>query len=227
MQKNRIALIPARGGSKRLSDKNIIPLKDKPIIGWTIEAALESGIFNKVCVSTDSENIGSIASKFGAEVLFRPNTLATDNSTVVEVCLWHLNEFSTENLFFEELFCLYATAPSRNAEDLRSVARILEEDGNINAVIGVTNFFYYPYQALTLNHDGFLEPYWKELSEKKRTSFPKLYADNGSTYAIKVPIFQKDKTFHLKKGLKPYYMEKTRSIDIDEKEDYDLLRKIF
>ena len=226
MKNTRVAIIPARGGSKRLAKKNILKIKNKPLIAWTIEEALKSNLFERVFVSTESDEIASIASSYGAEILNRPNFLATDSSKLVDVCEWHLKNFYKKKIIYDEIFCLIATAPLRNANDLKAIARILDSDLKINAVMAVTNFFYYPHQAVRINKSGFIEPYWPNLIEKRSNELDPLLVDNGSTYALKVDAFLKEKTFYLKKGLVPYFMEKIRSIDIDDLDDFKMLNKI-
>lgn len=226
MKKSRIAIIPARGGSKRLAKKNILNIKNKPIIAWTIEEALKSNLFEKVFVSTDSIEIASIASDYGANILNRPDFLATDSSKVVEVCEWHLKKFHEKQIFYDEIFCLLATAPLRNANDLKAIAKILDSDLKINAVMAVTNFFFSPHEAIKINKNGFIEPYWPKLIEKKSNELDPFFIDNGSTYALRVDAFLKEKSFYLKEGLVPYFMQKNRSIDIDDLDDFKLLEKI-
>lgn len=226
MKKKRIAIIPARGGSKRLEKKNILNIKNKPLMAWTIEEALKSNLFESVFVSTESDEISSIALSYGAKILKRPNFLATDTAKVIDVCEWHLKYFYEKNMIYDEIFCLLATAPLRNANDLKAIANILESDSTVNAVMAVTNFFYSPHQAIRINDNGFLEPYWPKLIEKKSNEIGPFLVDNGSTYALKVDAFLKEKTFYLKKGLAPYVMDKIRSIDIDDLDDFKLLKKI-
>ena len=226
MSKNlKLALIPARGGSKRLPKKNIIQIKGKPIIAWTIEEALNSNLFDKVCVSTDSQEIAEIANHYGANVLMRPDRLASDSSKVVDVCEWHLKNFLSNNIIYDELFCLLPTSPMRTANDLIKISEILSTVPDVKAVMAVTNYFYYPFQALIKDTEGFISPFWKELIAKKPNECPEFFVDNGSTYAIKVSNFLKEKTFYLNSGLFPYLMDRLRSIDVDDLEDFKLLKK--
>lgn len=166
-----IAIIPARGGSKRLKHKNILPLGGKPLISWSIEAALKSNLFEKVCVSTDDEETAFIAANSGANVLIRPSSLATDTASCAEVCEWHLQHLANSGQFYDRLYCLYATAPLRSSEDLKAVDLVFRSNHKCSAVIAVTSYSHYPYQAFELQQSGKLQPYWPLLCRKKEPNF--------------------------------------------------------
>ena len=116
----KIAMIPARGGSKRIPKKNIKNFRGKPIIAWSINAAIKSKCFDKVIISTDSEEIASIAREYGASVPFlRPKNISDDYSTTKDVVVHCLEWFSKKNILVEQLCCLYATAPFVKGEDIK------------------------------------------------------------------------------------------------------------
>ncbi|MDB4346550.1 acylneuraminate cytidylyltransferase family protein, partial [bacterium] len=191
----RVAIIPARGGSKRLPRKNILPLGGRPMVCWSVEAALQSGLFERVCVSTDDQEIAQIASQAGAEVLRRPDSLGSDSATVAEVCSHHMQSWAACGKTYDYLFCLYPTAPLRNAKDLRAIASILDNMSDALAVIGVSKFMHYPHQALRVGKNGELQPFWPELVNLRGSDLPTLVAGNGSTYAIQVKSFMQTKNF--------------------------------
>src|ERR1041385_6963860 len=123
-------LIPARGGSKGLPGKNILPLLGKPLIGWTIQTALKAceNVNGKIVVSTDSKEIAHVAKTFGAEVPFlRPGELAQDNSTSVDVVLHALDFFEKEGENFDYVCMLEATSPQRTEKDILGALNLLEE----------------------------------------------------------------------------------------------------
>ena len=220
---SRIAIIPARGGSKRLPRKNILPLAGKPLIVWSIEAALESSLFDRVCVSTEDSEIARIACAAGAHVLERPHELASDHASVSETCFHHLEELKSQGFEYEYLFCLYPTAPLRNSNDLLAIAKIFESRQDAQAVIAATDYSHYPFQALACDQHSRVTPFWPELVRKRSSDLPELVAGNGSTYAISVQSFLQYRDFYTPTGMYVHRMEKMRSIDVDTPEDFFLL----
>lgn len=167
-----IAIIPARGGSKRLPRKNILKLNNKPLIAWSIESALTSQIFSTVAVSTEDLEISSIARSYGTVVLERPNSLGTDEATCAEVCRWHLKALQEEGHFYDRLYCLYATAPLRTNIDIIKIESIFNSKNDCEAVIAVTSFSHYPFQAFRSEENGEINPLWPELCRKKAQILP-------------------------------------------------------
>ncbi len=110
---NSLAVIPARGGSKRLPRKNILDFCGRPIIAHTIESALNSDLFSKVVVSTEDDEIARHGQRYGAEVLMRPDFLASDTARVVDVCLQVLKEEESQGRSYDVMCCLYATEYKR------------------------------------------------------------------------------------------------------------------
>jgi len=213
----KIAIIPARGGSKRLPRKNIIDFMGKPIIAYTIGYADETGLFDKVIVSTEDEEIAGIATRYGADVIFRPPELATDESGVVDVCLHVLDEEKKAGWSNEIMCCLYATSPLRNSDDIRKTMQPVVER-ECDFAIAVTRYHFSPHQALKYGEKGLLEPVWPELIMKKSQEVPDFFVDNGSTYAVYVPEFLRLKSFY-GSGVVGHVMPRFRSVDIDEEED--------
>ena len=222
----RIALIPARGGSKRLPKKNILPLHGRPLVSWTIHSALTSELFERVVVSTDDDEIAEIAMNDGATVLFRPVVLGSDQATVAEVCRYHLLEYAENEENFTHLYCLYPTAPLRSSADLCCISNIFTEHHDAKAVVAVTQFSHYPHQALYQGPDGCLAPYWPELSELRASSLPSFWAGNGSTYAILTDEFLRINGFFPESGVYPYKMNTIKSIDVDTIDDFKLLELV-
>lgn len=214
----RVAIIPARGGSKRLPRKNVIDFLGKPIIAYTIEAALKTQLFDKVVVSTEDDEIAEVAKGVGAETVERPYSLADDSSLVADVCLHFLQEESKLGKDYDLMCCLYATAPLRNAEDIGSTVNLVES-GSADFALAVTEYHFPPHQALFQNDKDFLEPLWPDWNRMKSQEVPKMVVDNGSTYAVRVHEFMQIKNFYGER-LKGYVMPKIRSIDIDTRDDF-------
>ena len=220
MDRKIICIIPARGGSKRLPRKNVIDFLGKPIIAYTIEAALQTSIFERIVVSTEDVEIAEVALRFGAQVSKRPVSLATDASTVVEVCSDLLEREKMEGRIYDVLCCLYATAPLRNAEDIVATLKLIEP-GLCNFAMAVTKYVHYAHQALRLTEAGFLEAMWPEYIKTRSEKIGQLLVGNGSTYAVTIEAFKSCKSFY-GSGLRGHIMPRSRSVDIDDQEDLEM-----
>ena len=219
-----IAVIPARGGSKRLPRKNIIDFNGKPIIAYSIQHALESGLFDRVVVSTEDQEIASIAEQYGARISLRPESLATDQAGVVDVCLHVIAKKEKNGRIYDVLSCLYATSPLRNTDDIiKTVEPVLKRECDFS--MALTHYHFSPHQALRRGEDDFLQPVWPEMILMKSQEVPEFLVDNGSTYAVYLPEFKEQRTFYGKK-LTGHVMPRFRSVDIDVEEDL-LLAQVY
>jgi pseudaminic acid cytidylyltransferase len=194
---------------------------------WTVDAALKSNLFERVIVSTDDDEIAQAAAQSGAEVLSRPGSLGSDSATVAEVCSYHLRSLIDSGEVYHHLYCLYPTAPLRNADDLCAMAAIFDDKSDAIAVVAVSQFMHYPHQALQLGSMGELKPFWPELINLRGSDLPHLVAGNGSTYAILIEAFMQTQNFLPPVGLYAYPMDLVRSIDVDNQDDYELLRLVY
>jgi pseudaminic acid cytidylyltransferase len=217
---HRLAIIPARGGSKRLPRKNILPFLGRPIIAHTIEAAAASGCFTRILVSTEDTEIADAARAAGAKVHQRDPSLATDAATLIDVCLHILASEERAGRTYDTFACLYATAPLRRADDVAAVVALADRV-DTDFALAVTTYPLPPHQALRLEGDGALEPMWPELVNLRSDKIGRLVVDNGSTYAAKVAAFRTHRSFYGSR-LAGHVMPRERSIDIDEQSDYDL-----
>jgi pseudaminic acid cytidylyltransferase len=217
---NAIAIIPARGGSKRLPRKNVIDFLGRPIIAYTIDAARDSGCFARIVVSTEDEEIAATARRCGAEVEPRGPELATDTAGVVDVCLDLLDREDRAGHPWDTMCCLYATAPLRNARDVRATMQLLQV-GACSFAMGVTSFDLQPHLALKFAADGGLSPMWPDLIKYRASDLPALRVSNGTSYAVHVGAFREYRTFY-GPGLRGYDMPRHRSVDIDTQDDLDL-----
>jgi len=217
-----IAIIPARGGSKRLPRKNILPINGKPMIGYPILAAIKSGLFDEVVVSTEDKEILSIAESYGATVSKRPESLAQDRSTVVQVCkdVLEKDEYKT----VENFCCIYATAIFITPEDIINSYKLITNMPPVDYVMGVSGFNYYPVQALQ-EVDGYLQSMWPEYNNKQSQFYPHLVVSNGTLYWAKRTAFLRDKTFYGDK-LVGYELNSDNAVDIDTPEDYENAKKL-
>lgn len=217
---NAVAIVPARGGSKRLPRKNILDFLGRPIIAYTIDAARASGCFDRIVVSTEDDEIAAIAQRSGAIVDRRPRALATDAAVIVDVCLDFLDREEKAGRSWRVMGCLYATSPLRDAADIRATMRLLEP-GFCDFAMAVTAFDLQPHIALKFASDGGLTPMWPELLAYRASDLPVLRAGNGSTYAVDVAAFRRTRSFY-GPGLRGHDMPRDRSIDIDTPYDLEL-----
>lgn len=216
--KKPIAIIPARGSSKRLQRKNILPLGNIPLIAHIVSSAIESRVFSRVIVSTEDKEISIIAREYGAEVFERDEALAQDTSTVVEVCLDVLKD-TDEDLFC----CLYATAALLSSETIRrSYKSFIMEESDV--LMGVSRYNYSPISALKVNDSGNASLLLQEFEDSQSQSHPKLRASNGTFFWAKKKSFMKEKTFY-SSSLRVLDVQDDEVCDVDTKEDYLKLQK--
>jgi len=175
----RVAVIPARGGSKRIPDKNIRPFDGVPIIGYAIDTALASGLFDHVIVSTDDPAIARIARERGAELPFvRPESLADDHTTVVDVICHAVEWMQGEGYELDAVCLIYATAPFIDAGDLARGAAALES-GDWDYALAVTDFAAPIFRAFAAHPDGGVEMFFPEHFKTRSQDLPQALHDAG------------------------------------------------
>lgn len=213
---NILAVIPARGGSKRLPDKNILDFAGKPLIAWTIDAALKSKYITDVIVSTDDGRIASIAKKYGAKVPFlRPDSLASDESIIADVVLDLVNKLSEK---YKYIALLQPTSPLRTAQH---IDESFEQLGDKDAVVSLAKtehpIEWYNTLSPNKNLDNFIDGATRN---KRSQDLPEWYRINGAIYIVKTDALLREKSFLLEKGAVAYVMDSDVSIDIDQKQDF-------
>lgn len=222
--KKHIAVIPARGGSKRLPGKNLLEIAGKPLIAWTIEAAIESELFERIIVSTDSKEIEKIAKSFGAEVPFlRPAELAGDQTTTIDV-LMHLlaNLSEDEQIPYTHLTLLQPTSPLRTSQNISEAISYLD-DKNADAIISVCKTEHSPLWSNTLPESLSLENFIPEKIQKTPSqNLPKHYRLNGALYICEISRLLEERSLYLSTNCYAYIMSRKNSIDIDDQIDFDL-----
>ena len=182
-----VAIITARGGSKRIPKKNIKDFCGKPIIAYSIEATLKSKIFDEVMVSTDDSEIAEIARRYGANVPFMRSAKNSDDySGTCDVLLEVLSEYKKIGKKFDTVCCIYPTAPFVSAEKLID-AKNKYVRGKANALLSVVRFSYPPQRCL-VEHDGRLEYKWPEYEKKRSQDLEPFYHDAGQFYFIKTDV---------------------------------------
>lgn len=216
--KTFLAIIPARGGSKRLPRKNVLDLAGKPLIAWTIEAAKNSKYIDHFIVSTDDQEISDVSKKHGAAVLTRPAELATDTASSVDVVL---HAIEAQNQSYDYVILLQPTSPLRTAQHIdEAIERLFEK--NANAVISVCETDHSPLWANTLPEDGNMDNFIREEVKGKRSQdLPTYYRLNGAIYIADIKRLIGEKTLYIKNSFS-YVIEKKYSVDIDQSIDFKL-----
>ena len=221
-----IALIPARGGSKGVKRKNLRNVNGYPLIAYSIRAALLSDIVDQVWVSTDDGEIGQTAKKFGAMVIERPDYLAKDSSSAVEV-VEHFKNTLSESLSEQDTMLVYLqpTSPMRNSLHI-DTALLGMEHANISSLVSVIKCISSPYKAFKLNEDDMLQSLFGErLSNSNRQDLPQCYYPNGAIYAFMLKDFKNGGGFP-SDGAFPFVMTDRDSGDIDSEDDLNAVEKI-
>ena len=211
-----LGMIPARGGSKRLPRKNIASVGGRPLIGWTIAAALESGALDRIVTSTEDEEIAQVARSLGSEIPFlRPQELAGDSTSSMDVVLHMINELRDRGAYLPEyLMLLQPTSPLRNAQDIRNVAE-MAITRNADAVVSVSALHRHPDGMKTITADGRLKPFLTDLCACTRAQdLPPIYTLNGALYLARTRLLLAGKGF-VEEYTYAYEMPVSRSIDID------------
>lgn len=218
MKNKFLAIIPARGGSKRLPRKNVLDLCGKPLIAYTVEAALKSKYIDKVVVSSDDEEILQISKKFGAETIKRPDILASDTATTFDAI-----KHSIENLEkYEYIVLLQPTSPLRNSKHINESIEFLEEK-KASAVVSVCEMEHSPLWSNTLDDTLSMNDFLKdEVLNKRSQDLEKYYRLNGAIYICKTELLLKEKSFFLKENIFAYIMDRKSSVDIDEEIDFKM-----
>lgn len=212
-----IAIIPARGGSKRIPHKNIKPFLGKPIIEYSICAARESGIFDEIMVSTDDEAIADIARKAGAKVPFMRSTHASsDYATtrdVLEEVLW---QYKKNGHLFQVMCCIYPTAPFVTENKLRRAYSVMREK-NASSVLPVVKFSYPPQRAFVIR-EGKLEYQYPQYKLERSQDLEPIYHDAGQFYFYRLDA---DLNFNDDMFI-PFVCSETEVQDIDNEEDWEI-----
>ena len=187
-----IAIITARGGSKRIPHKNIKEFCGKPIIEYSIEAAKQAGIFDTVMVSTDDNKIAEIAKNAGAEVPFmRSEETSNDYATTADVLMEVLEKYKERGIRYENACCIYPTAPFVTGYKLRQAMEMLVKEKK-DSVMPVVPFSFPPLRGMVIN-DGKLEYKWQEYAMKRAQDLEEIYHDCGQFYVFRVETFEKEK----------------------------------
>ena len=218
MGKN-LAIIPVRTGSKRLPHKNIRQFFGRPLFHYTLDCAMETGLFDTIHVSTESEEVAALASELDCRPAFmRPDDLASDTATLKQVCAHVIEEYEARGKHFETFCILWATAPLRTSDDVRIAYTMLTEE--VDGVVAVTEYSLPVFCAQSMDEDKNLSPLFPDLLRAQANTMPRIVCDNGAFCWVRVSAFQEYGTW-LPPRLKGYEMPRERSSDIDTEIDWD------
>jgi len=221
-----VAILPARSGSKRIPGKNVRVFAGRPILAWAIQAALDSGCFERVVVSTDSEDIAAVARAHGAEAPFlRPAELSDDRTPTAPVVAHALQELAHQGSRHEYCCCVYATAPFLKPEFLRQGLELLRTTG-AGSVFSVTTFAFPIFRALRLEQDGRLAMFWPEHEQTRSQDLPTACHDAGQFYWLDCARFLAEPRMYWPDS-RPVVLPRWLVQDIDDEEDWATAEAMF
>lgn len=213
----RVALIPARGGSKEIPRKNIKMFAGKPLISWTIEIAKKCNLIDKVVVSTDDNEIAKVSSFYGAEVPYiRSAELATDDSPIMNTIIQYLRKNSNVS----EIILLQPTSPLRKTIDLYNTIESKIKN-NSKSIVSITEAFSHPSLCYKIMPNGEISNFFPNQSLRRRQELSKAYCLNGSIYLANRNFLIENNSF-INESTIGYIMPQERSIDIDNKYDWEV-----
>jgi CMP-N,N'-diacetyllegionaminic acid synthase len=216
-----IAIIPARGGSKGLPGKNIKPLRNKPLIGYTIEACLKAKAISRIVISTDDMQIAKVARELGAEVPFmRPASLATDDAKAIDTYLYTIDRLEKQdNNIIENIAVLLPTCPLRTGTDIDNAIAMFEEKAADSVVSYTEEHHPISWNKILAPNSRLIMMDAQDIL-KNRQQYEKTYYPNGAIYIFKKDILRKG--IYYTDNSYAYVMPRNRSIDIDTQEDFEL-----
>lgn len=215
-----LAIITARGGSKRIPRKNIKDFLGKPIMAYSIEATKKAGCFDTIMVSTEDEEIASIGKQYGAEVPFyRSEKTANDYATTNDVILEVLDEYEKRGQHFDVACCIYPTAPFITPERLQEAVKLLSES-DADTLIPVVDFSYPPQRAFVIE-EGALKFLYPEHLKSRSQDLAKHYHDAGQFYVFRTDRFRENKNLMLG-NIIPLVLSELEVQDIDNETDWQL-----
>ena len=222
-----LALIPARGGSRRLPGKNLLKLCGEPITVWSIKAAQQSKYVDRIVVSTDSDEIAEVARAAGADVPFmRPNYLASDTASSLDVVKHALNELNQKGQCYEFIVLLQPTSPLRTSKHIDESFELLQSK-DADAIVGVTELDHPIELTNRLPDDLSMKGFFTTDSHLRSQDFPKRYRVNGAIYLVRVESLIKENTIFLSDRIYAYKMDREVSVDIDTPYDFRLADALF
>lgn len=217
---NICTIITARGGSKGIPRKNIKNLNGKPVLAYSIEPSVTSDLIEQTYVTTEDEEISEISKEYGAKVIDRPQELAEDTSSSVDVVLHALDYIEKNEILPDFFVLLQPTSPLRTKEDIENAIHLFKEN-ECDALISVCEIDHTSMLSLALENKFLVPNCDKDFLNKRRQDLPTYYSPNGAIYITTPKSLRENKTFIPKQTI-PYIMPKERSVDLDTSFDFKL-----
>ena len=222
-----LALIPARGGSKRVPRKNLLPLHGKALLQWTVSFARDSGVFDAVVISSDDSEITQCGLDAGAISFgLRPHALSHDTATSVDVALHELSCAEQIHGPFDHLALLQPTTPFRNLRRLQDAISLLDAHPDVPSVVGVSPVSVGPYHMLTMGADCNITPLFPEYLKSRTQDLPKTVEVNGSLYLVRTDALKSYHSFYFETSRAVLCDDPRENIDIDTFEDFETAQRL-
>ncbi len=226
--KKRIAIIPARGGSKRIPEKNIRNFCGKPMIAYVLEAAKKSGLFHTIHVSTENEKIKNTVEELGFKIDFlRAAELSGDITPIMPVLNYVVNEYEKKGEYFDEVWLLMACSPMLEAEDLIKAAALSDAEGGDKSIIAVSEYPVPIEWALTRGNDGMMHPTQPGMFAVRSQDFEKKYFDAGVFVSYPIELIKSASGAGSDMGKLGFVYPKERTIDIDDEADWKIAEALY
>jgi len=216
----KIAIIPARGGSKRFPRKNIALLNGKPLLYYAVAEARKSQKFDEIIVSTEDAEISAVAARCKAQVMGRSEVLASDDATVPMVCLDVISQLEKQGKQVETICILLPTSPLRKAQDIVGALDLFEKSG-ADYLMSTTDFHYSPFGAMVQDSQGYITRYFGNKYIQQDQKNPKVVVHDGSICICNVKQFKIDRTYYGKRII-AYRVPYDRAVDINKASDLKL-----
>lgn len=211
---SRLCIIPARGGSKRFPGKNVVPFNGCPLIALSVRVAKDSGVFDRIVVTSDDPEALEIGRAEGAHVIQRSAALASDSAQVKDVCVQLIVELATSGYQPESFCVLLPTSPLRRVEDLQKSCEVMNSSALPDVVMSVCQARHPPQRALSIASDGLLTPFFGEENMIQGQRLVPLYFHDGLLLWCRTSSFVRSKSFFAGKVV-PFEIPLERSVDID------------
>lgn len=213
-----VAIVPARAGSKRLPGKNMLPLAGKPLVQWTLDAAIQSGVIDLTLVTSDDKGVLDVAHDQGLMAVPRPLELATDTATTINVVLHALHHLESQGYTAQRVILLQPTSPLRTAADIKAAVTRMDQTG-ATSVVSVCAMGHSPLWANTLPDDGSMDDFLPaDLHGKRSQDLPTYYRLNGAVYLTTVQALRNQNSFFASPCF-ALIMDRQHSTDIDTADD--------
>ncbi len=215
-----LAIIPARGGSKWIFWKNLVSLNGKPLIGYTIESAIDSGCFSRICISTDSPEIEKFALRYeSVDVIRRPSILAQDDSKTIDTVIHAIELYKKSNLNYDVVVLLQPTSPLRDSHQIKDALNDYKINQNHKSLVSVCEVESHPFKCFSLSENNEIESLLGDTYlSQPRHLLPHIVKHNGAIYINRTEDLLFYRNFFIK-PVYPFIMDKLSSVDIDTEID--------